>query len=160
MAVRLSDLRARRSPFTPRKIAGTHFCYRLSGFEGHSAAGRIRLIEKSNDLIGNRTRDLPARSVVPQPTTLKLGILKNLSKFIICLSSFHSKLYSLWHSKYCKITHHPPICCSDIWLEIAREILMQHAQRKERLIVYYTSFRCINFPLFLPYTSQILHGIK
>jgi hypothetical protein len=37
---------------------------------GHSAAGRSRLIEKSNDLIGNRTRDLPACSIVPQPTTL------------------------------------------------------------------------------------------
>jgi hypothetical protein len=28
--------------------------------QGHSAAGRIKLIENSNDLIGNRTRDLPA----------------------------------------------------------------------------------------------------
>jgi hypothetical protein len=27
-------------------------------------------IEKSNDLIGNRTRDIPACSIVPQPTTL------------------------------------------------------------------------------------------
>jgi hypothetical protein len=34
-------------------------------------AGRISSIEKSNDLIGNRTRDLPACSVVPQPTTLQ-----------------------------------------------------------------------------------------
>jgi hypothetical protein len=30
----------------------------------------IRSIEKSNELIGNRTRDLPACSIVPQPTTL------------------------------------------------------------------------------------------
>jgi hypothetical protein len=34
----------------------------LSRPEGHSAAGRIRFIEKSNDLIGNRTRALPACS--------------------------------------------------------------------------------------------------
>jgi hypothetical protein len=27
--------------------------------QGHSAAGRIRSIEKSNYLIGNRTHDLP-----------------------------------------------------------------------------------------------------
>jgi hypothetical protein len=60
----------RRPPFTPRKIPGTHFCYRPSRPQGHSAAGRIRSIEKSNDLIGNRTRDLPACSIVPQPTTL------------------------------------------------------------------------------------------
>jgi hypothetical protein len=33
-------------------------------------AGRIRSIEKSNDLIGNRTRDLPACSIVPQSITL------------------------------------------------------------------------------------------
>jgi hypothetical protein len=35
------------------------------------AAGRIRSIEKLNYLIGNRTRDLPACNVAPQPTTLR-----------------------------------------------------------------------------------------
>jgi hypothetical protein len=53
MAVRLST----------RKIPGTHFCYRLSRSQGHSAAGRIRSVEKRNDL--------PACGVVPQATTLK-----------------------------------------------------------------------------------------
>jgi hypothetical protein len=33
-------------------------------------AGKIRSIEKSNDLIGNGTDDLPVCSIVPQPTTL------------------------------------------------------------------------------------------
>jgi hypothetical protein len=33
-------------------------------------AGRIRSIEKSNDLIGNRTYNLLACGIVPQPTTL------------------------------------------------------------------------------------------
>jgi hypothetical protein len=37
---------------------------------GHSEAGRISSIEKSNDLIGNRNRGLPACSIVPQPTAL------------------------------------------------------------------------------------------
>jgi hypothetical protein len=41
----------------------------------HSAAGRIRTIEKSNDLIGNQTYDLPACSIVPHPTTLPLAPL-------------------------------------------------------------------------------------
>jgi hypothetical protein len=58
-------------PFTPRKIPGTHLCYRLSRPHGHSAAGRIRSIEKSNYLIQNPTRDLPACSIVSQPTTLQ-----------------------------------------------------------------------------------------
>jgi hypothetical protein len=33
-------------------------------------AGRNRSNENSNNLIGNRTRDLPASSIVPQATTL------------------------------------------------------------------------------------------
>jgi hypothetical protein len=56
MEVILSPLRA-DPPFTPRKIAGTHFCQRLSGSQCHSAAGRIKPIEKSNYPIGNQTRD-------------------------------------------------------------------------------------------------------
>jgi hypothetical protein len=61
--------------FTPRKIPGTHFCSGLSRYQDYSAAGRIRSIKKSNDLIGNRTRDVPACSVVPEPTTLPRATL-------------------------------------------------------------------------------------
>jgi hypothetical protein len=64
----LSALRAGR-PLPPRKIHGTHFCHRLSRPQGHSAAGRIRSIGKIH-LIATRNRDLPACSIVPQPTTL------------------------------------------------------------------------------------------
>jgi hypothetical protein len=35
-----------------------------------TGAGRITSIEKSNDLFGNRTRDLPDYSIVPGPITL------------------------------------------------------------------------------------------
>jgi hypothetical protein len=35
---------------------------------GHSAAGKIMSMKNSSDTIGNRTRDLPACSVVPNPT--------------------------------------------------------------------------------------------
>jgi hypothetical protein len=66
MAVRLSALRAGRA-LHPRNLPGTHFCYRLSRPQGHSATGRIRSIEKIH-LIGTRTRDLPVCSIVPQPT--------------------------------------------------------------------------------------------
>jgi hypothetical protein len=62
--------RTRRQPFTSGNIPNTHFCQSLSRPQGHSAAGKIRSIEKSNDLIGNRNRDLPACSIVPQQTTL------------------------------------------------------------------------------------------
>jgi hypothetical protein len=69
MAVRLSALRAGRPPITPRKIPGTHFSQRPSRLQGHSTAARIRSIEKSSDLIGNRTRGIPSCNIVPQPTT-------------------------------------------------------------------------------------------
>jgi hypothetical protein len=41
-------------------MPGTHFCYRLSQPQGHSAAGRIMSMKNSSDTIGNRNRDLPA----------------------------------------------------------------------------------------------------
>jgi hypothetical protein len=69
MAVKLSALGAGR-PLTPQEIPDSHFCQRLSRSQGHRVAGKIRSIEKSTDLIGFRSRDLPACSIVPQPTTL------------------------------------------------------------------------------------------
>jgi len=51
----------------PGNIPGTHFCYRLSQPQGHSAAGRIMSLKNSNETIGNRTRDLQACNAVPQP---------------------------------------------------------------------------------------------
>jgi hypothetical protein len=41
-------------------------------------AGRIRSIEKCSDLTGNRTRDFPASSIVPQPTTLPSVLVRLL----------------------------------------------------------------------------------
>jgi hypothetical protein len=54
-----------RPPLPPGNIPGTHFFQRLSQPQGQNAAGRI--MKNSNDTIGNRTRDLPACSAVPQP---------------------------------------------------------------------------------------------
>ena len=58
-----------RPSLPPENIPGTHFCQRLSQPQGHSAAGRIMSMKNSNDTIGNRTRDLPVCSTVPQPTS-------------------------------------------------------------------------------------------
>ena len=65
--VRLSALRTGRL-YHPGNIPGTHFCLRLSQPQGHSTAGRIMSMKNSNDTIGNRTRDIPACSAVPEPT--------------------------------------------------------------------------------------------
>jgi hypothetical protein len=64
---RLSALHTGRL-YPPGNIPGTHFCKMLSQPQGHSAAGTIMPMKNSNDTIGNRTRDLPACSAVPQPT--------------------------------------------------------------------------------------------
>jgi hypothetical protein len=81
VAVRLSDLCASRLPFNPRKIPGTHFCWRLSWPQGHSAAGRIRSIEKSNDLIENWTHSLPPCSIVPHRfENFKFWLIRHVMK--------------------------------------------------------------------------------
>ena len=49
-------------------IPGTHFYYGLSRPRGHIAAGRIMSMKNFSDTIGNRTRDLPTCSAVPQST--------------------------------------------------------------------------------------------
>jgi hypothetical protein len=69
MAVRLSALHFSRQPFTPRKIPGTDFSYGLSLPQGYRA-GSIRSMTKVSNLIGTRTCDLPACSILLQPITL------------------------------------------------------------------------------------------
>ena len=65
--VSLSALRTGRL-YPPGNIPGTRSCWRLGQPKGHSAAGRIMSMKIFNDTIGNRTRDLPACSAVPQPS--------------------------------------------------------------------------------------------
>jgi len=67
--VRLLALRTGRL-YSPGNIPDTHFCYRLSQPQGYSAAGRIMSINISSETTGNRTRDFPACSAVPQLTLL------------------------------------------------------------------------------------------
>ena len=51
--------------FSPGNIPGIHFCCCCSQPQGHSAAGRVKSMKSSHNPIRNRTRDLPACSVVP-----------------------------------------------------------------------------------------------
>jgi hypothetical protein len=80
----------RRPPFTPRNIPRSHFCQRLSRPQGHNAGGMIRSIEKSTEFLGNRTHDLPACGVVPQPTTLP----RALSSALMLFSHLRLPIYS------------------------------------------------------------------
>jgi hypothetical protein len=63
----------------------------VRGLVDHSADGRIKSIKKSNYLMRNRTRNLPACSIMPRPTTLPRAprnILwrKQIMKFLIMSS--------------------------------------------------------------------------
>jgi hypothetical protein len=103
MVVRLSALRAGRL-LPPGKYL-VLICWRLSRPQGHSAAGRIRPIEKSSDLIGNRTRDLPNCSVVPQPTTLPhapdtLHISRNQVSYLFPFCSYFFFIFFLIYRKF------------------------------------------------------------
>jgi hypothetical protein len=53
-----------RLPLPPGNTPGTHFSYKLSRPQGHSATRRIMSLKNSSDTIGNQTRDLPVCSVV------------------------------------------------------------------------------------------------
>jgi hypothetical protein len=91
--VRLSTLRTGRL-YPPGNIPGTHFCYRLSRPQDHSATGRIMSMKNSNDIIGSRTRDLPACSAVPKPTAPPLAphiqvVNATYESNIVVLSSFN-----------------------------------------------------------------------
>ena len=86
--------------------SGAYFCSRLSRSQGHSTAGRIKSIKKSNEPFGNRTRDLPTCSAVPQLTEqckdryyLKAQISKNIAH------SKHDSKYVLWSSNNVKIKY-------------------------------------------------------
>jgi hypothetical protein len=56
-----------RPPLRPREYSWYAFLLNLSRPQAHSAVGRIVSMKNYNDTIGNRTRDLPVRSAVPQP---------------------------------------------------------------------------------------------
>jgi hypothetical protein len=69
MAVRLSALHAGR-PLPPGiflVLISVKGCVDPRAIMQLEGLGQLK---KSNDLIGNRTRDLPACSIVPQPTML------------------------------------------------------------------------------------------
>jgi len=54
-----------RSLLPPGNAPGTHFSWRLSRPQGHSAIGRIMSMKNSNDTIWDRTSDLPICSTAP-----------------------------------------------------------------------------------------------
>jgi hypothetical protein len=61
---------ALRPSFTPKQDFWNSFLLETESIPGPTTAGWVRKTLKFNGLMRNRTRDLPAYSVVPQPTAL------------------------------------------------------------------------------------------
>ena len=89
--IRLSVLCSGRL-YSPGDTPGTHFCYRLSRPQGHSAAGRVTSIKNSNDTIWNRNRDLPVCSAVPQPTAPPRAVVKMYTSANLEEKSFNNMM--------------------------------------------------------------------
>jgi hypothetical protein len=90
-----------RPLFTPQEDPWYSFLLEAESTPGHSAAGRIRSTEKANDLTGNRTRDLPVCSIVPQLSTLPRAPLytknfKNISDLKFCEGGILIQLLCFW----------------------------------------------------------------
>ena len=56
-----------RPPLPPGNTPGTHFFQRLNRPQGHSAIGMIMSMKNSNDIIWDRTNDLPICSIEHLP---------------------------------------------------------------------------------------------
>jgi len=82
-------------PLPPGNTPGTHFCWRLSRPQGHSAIGRIMSMKNSNDAMWNRTSDLPVCSTEPYPLCYRVreksGRVKNLH-----FRFNHSSVHRIW----------------------------------------------------------------
>jgi len=90
--VRLSALSTGRL-YPPGNIPGTHFCYRMSRTQGHSAVGRIMSMKNSSGTNGYRTCDHPACSAVSQRTALARA--RHVLYIIILLRLLFTLLYYL-----------------------------------------------------------------
>jgi len=94
--VRLSALCTGRL-YPPGNIPGTHFCQGRSQPRGHSLAGSIMSMKNSIDTIGNRTRDLPACSAVPQPTASLRVLSKDRSASIFWVNQCKKNVFNSLH---------------------------------------------------------------
>jgi hypothetical protein len=126
-------------PLPPRKIPGTHFCSIPSRPQVRSVAGRIRTIEQSNDFLGNRTHDLPACSIVPQPTTLSRATPTEVS-LIFCCSATD------FRSPMCGDTLHK-ICQKMFSCSILLTFLVLRNSRQFPNGDYYTVIRVISYKI-------------
>ena len=90
--------------YSPEDTTGTHFCYRLSRTQGHSASGRIKSTNNPNDPNGNGTRNLPACSAVPQPAAPPR----------IHIASFTERSLNFWHNM-CSLNFWHNMCSLNFW---------------------------------------------
>jgi hypothetical protein len=92
MTARLSALRTGR-PLPPGRFLILISVRDRVDPKAHSATRRIRWIENFNDLIGNRSSELPVSSIVPPTNTLpRASIIRDYPQEIIILLHVHPLL--------------------------------------------------------------------
>jgi hypothetical protein len=107
------------TPPPPRNIPCTHFYWRLSQPQGHSAAGRIMSVKNSSD-IRNRTCDLRACSAVPKPIVPPCALKQILNaKCSRCPIVYTSELFSKQRSAN-------PNYSSTVCMELPHDVTFQN----------------------------------
>jgi hypothetical protein len=98
MAVRFSTLRGGRpSPPTPQEDSWYSFLLEAESNPGSKCGWKDLSNEKPNDVIGNRTPDLPACCIMTQPTTLP----RSFSVFVLLLKFWLGGFYDIIFLSVC-----------------------------------------------------------
>jgi hypothetical protein len=91
-----------RQPLTPRKYSWYSFLLEVESTPCDSTVERIMLMKNSSDTIGNRTRDLPVCSAVPQPNAPPDLIYTNSTfcphSVFMCLYGPENYYFSIQHN--------------------------------------------------------------
>ena len=133
-----------RPPLPPRTYSWYSFLLEAESPQSHSAAGRIMLMKTSSDTIGNRTRDLPTCSAVPQPIAPprapnKTNLVHNFScTFISILYMFWATMSPIIRRNYC--INATPGICHFMWMTVWYAGRSSTQRDKYQVLYWYSNF--------------------
>jgi hypothetical protein len=138
MVARLSPLRA-DCPLPPGRFL---ILISVRGWGDPNAGGRIRLTEKFSDLTGNRTRDILAYNIVPQPTTLPHGPIGLHDNWYLQESRI-TKLRWNWNEAYLRDAVITLRWMLQNWLKLTSDRMHCRAVLLESRYYWFVKFICV-----------------